>query len=375
MHVFVNHLLHYGATSDMDLTISRHMSRLREHVPIDVEFNSARLQPLLLHGARRLTTTRLAALARRLPRHRIAVPTWQVSRFDLAYHFHIAPRYWGFGRIPPSVLRRHWLTDRMLRASGVQDRAPIRRRIVEFSKSHDACITSTRSSVPLFEELLAGVGARVHYCPFFLPDVVALDPRRLADKCREEIVRVLFVGGDGRRKGVHILLAALAMLEKSVARQIHADIVTKTTIDVASLGGVSCTWHPGLPHDEVMRLMSLAQVFCMPTHHDSYGVVFVEAMSQGCAVIADDDLPRLEMIRDNGAGICVDPTTADAPRAVADALTRLVQDVDARVACMRRAHQAFIMEFAADVVAKKHETIFREVIDRGRRPAPPRGPR
>jgi len=363
MRILVNYLPHFGKTTDADLAMLQHLGRIGEHIPIDIVFNKSVIQPQILRFGRRLQTTRFARWAKAIPQYSVVIPPWQARGFNLVYSFHIAPFYFpGFSH-PPNVMHRHWITDRYIRHQGIVDLGKFRKGIISNDLPGDISITSTKSSVPLFKEMLAGIVKDVYYSPFFLPDIVPIDLLRLDAKQGQEVVRLLFVGADGGRKGIHVLTAALGILTPSVARRLHVDVVTSTPVDIAHLRCKSVVVHRRLPHADVMRLMAQANVFCMPTLHDTYGLVFLEAMSQGCAIISDDDLPRIEMIRDSGCGVCVDPAAGDAPARVAAAIAHMVEDESARENCSRKARETFVREYAAEAVAVRLQMIFKKIVE------------
>jgi glycosyltransferase involved in cell wall biosynthesis len=225
-------------------------------------------------------------------------------------------------------------------------------------------MVSTRFAVPRFQEVLKGFIDHVHYCPFFLPYLNPIDDRTLNSKSKSDNVRLLFVGRDGARKGVATLLKALDSLSVATARKLEVDVVTETQLDARPKNLSAFRHHARLANDKTVELMRDAHVFCLPTLSDVYGVVFVEALSQGCAVIADNDLTRLEIVQENKAGFCVDPTDREQ---LANAMEQLVSDRAQLVRCMNSAKLAFDQHFAADVTARRHEKIFREMIKTGRR--------
>ncbi len=62
-----------------------------------------------------------------------------------------------------------------------------------------------------------------------------------------------------------------------------------------------------------------------PAYDEDYGLTAIEAMAHGCPVIVCTDGGGLtELVADERTGLIVDPT----PRAIADAVERLVGDPD-----------------------------------------------
>jgi glycosyltransferase involved in cell wall biosynthesis len=70
-----------------------------------------------------------------------------------------------------------------------------------------------------------------------------------------------------------------------------------------------------------------AEVFCLPSRQEGFGIVFLEAMAAGLPVVAARAAAVPEVVEDGECGILVPPGDADALSA---ALDRLLGDADAR---------------------------------------------
>lgn len=62
-----------------------------------------------------------------------------------------------------------------------------------------------------------------------------------------------------------------------------------------------------LPHYQTLTHMSAADIFVMPSHRESFGIVFVEAMKHGCPAIGCKGTGAEEIITPNHDGYLVDP--------------------------------------------------------------------
>ena len=105
--------------------------------------------------------------------------------------------------------------------------------------------------------------------------------------------------------------------------------------------------------DDRAALYAGAEVFCLPSRREGFGLPLLEAMAQGTAVIGSAGTSLAEIVGDatDDAGVLVDP--AD-PAALTDALQRLLDDDDRRDELGRRARTraaAFTWERNARLLA------------------------
>ncbi len=72
--------------------------------------------------------------------------------------------------------------------------------------------------------------------------------------------------------------------------------------ELEGLATEGVTHHAHLPNDQVLRLMRAADYFVLPTLHDTFGYVAVEALSRGTPVIATNTCALPEIVDDGGCG-------------------------------------------------------------------------
>ena len=144
---------------------------------------------------------------------------------------------------------------------------------------------------------------------------------------------LLFVGRLVPTKGLRDLLAAVATCrrERGIA-EMRLRIVGLGPEErglrrqAAKLGLGDCVDFCGyVPDREKEALMAGCRIFCMPSHHESFGMAAVEAMALGCPVLACDVEGLPEAV--GGGGILVPPRS---PGALAKALAVLWNDETAR---------------------------------------------
>jgi glycosyltransferase involved in cell wall biosynthesis len=122
--------------------------------------------------------------------------------------------------------------------------------------------------------------------PLFVPHLRSAAESVLDKHRKASPVRLLFVGNDARRKGLKEALDAFAHLPEAVRQSSLFTIVSHfdrsfdgSRVSVPSDPRV--TVHGGLPQADVLELMRESHVLVNAAHCESYGNVFLEAMSQG----------------------------------------------------------------------------------------------
>jgi len=237
-----------------------------------------------------------------------------------------------------------------------------------------------------FRKQFPQMAHKVRTVPPFLDYISAL-PRAdvLAKHSGQQIIKLLFVGNDARRKGLPALVAALrglpahtsARLELTIISQfidgevdiagLPARIITGgkiTASEVFSRTGAAIKQGP-LTVQEVLKHMAESHVFVMPTLADTFGFVFPEAMAMGCAVIGPDRNPQKWILGQGSAGALVDP---HSPGELAAAIESLVHNEDLRTTLASAAWRRYQDVFSAPVVAAQYRTLFQEAIELHRQP-------
>ncbi|WP_456821014.1 glycosyltransferase family 4 protein [Cellulomonas sp. URHB0016] len=159
-----------------------------------------------------------------------------------------------------------------------------------------------------------------------------------------EAPTIAFLGRlDESRKGLPVLLGAMGQVLDSVpgARLIVAgrgetgeqqarELLGDRAGAVEFLGGVS--------DEDKARLLASVDVYCAPqTGGESFGIVLVEAMSAGAAVVASDLGAFSRVLDDGAAGVLF---TAGDSADLAATLVRVLKDADLRSTVTERARTA-----------------------------------
>ena len=137
-------------------------------------------------------------------------------------------------------------------------------------------------------------------------------------------VRLLFVGGDFRRKGGDTLLKAF---RDSLMPHCELDIVTRENVDTQGLTNVRVHHGLGPNVPELMALYARADIFTFPTLADTLPLVVMEAMASGLPVVTTTVGALREEVEDGVTGFLIPPGDANA---LAEATLRLVTNPQLR---------------------------------------------
>lgn len=197
--------------------------------------------------------------------------------------------------------------------------------------------------------------------PFFLPYLAAADYSCLERHIRADIIEILFVGNDVRRKGLDLLLEAFSGLSQGARRRTRLKIVSnfdRGGYSVASNEAI--TIHKGLGRGEVIDMMRRAHILVNLARFESYGFVFVEAMSQGMVCIGPDWEVQRELL-DYGRAGSVLPCDAEL---LMQKLEALIEDDTYRFALAAAGHLRFKEMFSPTIVAEQYARMFQSVAKR-----------
>jgi phosphatidylinositol alpha-mannosyltransferase len=137
---------------------------------------------------------------------------------------------------------------------------------------------------------------------------------------------VLFLGRHEPRKGLSVLLDAMALLPPDVTLWVGSDGPQTDALRAATVGDPRIVWIGRISDEERAARLRGADVFCAPSlGGESFGVVLLEAMAAGVAVVASD-LPGYRAVARPGLDAVLVPP-GDAP-ALARSLREVLGDGD-----------------------------------------------
>lgn len=138
-------------------------------------------------------------------------------------------------------------------------------------------------------------------------------PRTKKDTSKDDVFRILCVANYIPIKGQTYLIKAIYELTQS-GRKVVLNLIGQGPDEVMlkslthELGLNDRVSFLGLkPYDEVYRYMALSDMFIMPSFYDSFGCVYVEAMSTGTVTCGCDIYGPKEIIEDGISGLLIKP--------------------------------------------------------------------
>lgn len=169
---------------------------------------------------------------------------------------------------------------------------------------------------------------------------------------------ILFVGRHEPRKGLAVLLEAMAELPPSVTLWVAGDGPETEVLRRRVAGDVRIEWLGRISEDEKASRLRGADVFCAPSlRGESFGVVLLEAMAAETPVVASELPGYANVARAGQDGLLVPPGDAAA---LAAALRRVLTDaVTARALVASGSERAahFSMARLAEVYVDHYEQV------------------
>ena len=244
-------------------------------------------------------------------------------------------------------------------------RAIIERELEEYEDA-DAVAVPTRFAADTF--VAHGIPrGKVHVNPYGIDP--ARFPARRPSSDGRRVPRILFVGRVGLRKGIPWLLRAFASLGRHAALELVGPVEKgmETVLAGEPTDGVAMAGP--LAGEGLARAYAGADIFCLPSIEDGFGLVLLEAMAAGLPVVATDVTGGIELVRPEREGFLVPPGDS---RALHDALSALVADADMRrrmgAAARARVEDAFTWRHYRD----RAITAYGRILTQGNAAAPAR---
>jgi len=186
---------------------------------------------------------------------------------------------------------------------------------------------------------------------------------------------ILFVGRLEPRKGAKYLLRAMPRILGEVPR---------ARLVVVGSGPMSGYYRSHLPEgiedrvkfvgrvsgEDLARHYAAAHVFCSPaTGGESFGIVLIEAMAAGAAVVASDIAGYRDVVVDGENGLLTRPGDPDS---IAEAVIRLAGDEELRKRLVESGGRD-VRQYSWTRVTRRILDVYESVVDRGGSHAAERG--
>jgi glycosyltransferase involved in cell wall biosynthesis len=264
------------------------------------------------------------------------------------------PVVWMNALVDPEMVKSYF----RLSQAQMDEEAEVKGRLFRQATVVQVC---TEAEAARHARLFPDIAERFVPVPLFGPHLWSA-PESVLEKHREASpVKLLFVGNTPRLKGLQETLDAYASLPEQVRRSTLFTIVSHLdggSVDMPSDPRI--TLHRGLPQADVIELMRASHVLVNASRFESYGMIFLEAMSQGTLCVGPNWEVQRELFDDGRAGINVQCDTG----LLREAMLRAIQDGEHRLALASAGWRRFNQLYAPSVVAERYANLFRAVAAR-----------
>jgi glycosyltransferase involved in cell wall biosynthesis len=201
----------------------------------------------------------------------------------------------------------------------------------------------------------------VHERHFCIPNGVPLQTDR--GYRPGEPLRLAFLGRIVEFKNPHLLVDALAQLREFGWRlDIFGDGPDRARLEALVPDSVRdrVHWHGRVPGPD--QAFAGSDVLCMPTRHDAYPLVALEAMARGVPVIASAIGGLPEMLGDGEAGVLVPQPTLEE---WVGTLREVLRQPEALKAVARAGWERVRTEYSVSVMAERYQAAMADALTAG----------
>ena len=259
-------------------------------------------------------------------------------------------------RLPNAVkVVIHWHAD--IENKGLLGRLvrPIERAML---RRADKVVTTTEVYAKA-SSALKDLGSRVNAIPIGIADI-----EKVSSCAITEVPYVLFVGRLVPYKGLNVLMEAAAKVKGNIEFRIVGigPELSELKSQVKRLGVSDRVKFLGrVGERQLQEIMQGAAIFCLPSINrlEAFGVVLLEAMRAGLAVVSSD-IPGSGVSWVNSTGLNV---PVKDPKALAEAIDRLLANPQERERLGRRARLRFESEFQRELMVKRFLEIYMHLVE------------
>ncbi|MFJ7440046.1 glycosyltransferase [Methylorubrum thiocyanatum] len=193
----------------------------------------------------------------------------------------------------------------------------------------------------------------------------------LVDGLPDDVVRILYVSRLEKRKGTDIFLEAVVKL-LSKHSNIRVDIIGrdphisepersfKVQFESRYPEQSNIVFHGEISDDKIIPFYNNADIFCVPSRYESFGIIFIEAMRYRLPVVTLNVGGASDIVQDGLTGLlCPDANSS----ILCSALERLYCDPSLRRQMGEAARNRFLDMYENDVVIDHMITALRAISD------------
>ena len=189
---------------------------------------------------------------------------------------------------------------------------------------------------------------------------VEVERYRSAEPYKTDSPTIFFCGRHEERKGLNVLLDALATLPPHVRCWIASEGPETADLQARYAGDPRVEWLGRISDEEKIARLNGATVFCAPSlHGESFGVVLIEAMAAGTPVVASS-LPGYQNVATDDLNALLVPPGDVQALAAGLATVLFDRPVAER---LRVAGTARAADFSMDALAQRYVEIYERVVD------------
>lgn len=260
----------------------------------------------------------------------------------------------------PVLTNTGFMTNEFSGVARDEDRLEEVKKLRRLSSLATLITFSTQDAINRYCCFEPDMRSRIRVAPFLIRPIVPVTDEEITRKHMNGKIKIAFIGSEGKRKGIVNLLKAITNIYREEADFFsNCEFHFVTRDDIKLPAGISYKHDSFLPNETVKQILRDAAIFAMPTTKESYGIVYIEAMGNGCAVLCDDEMPRREIFR-NRLAVFTDPQSVTS---IESGLRKLVLDQPYRMQLARDAYRHFSQTYSFEVVSNYYRELFRETID------------
>lgn len=169
-------------------------------------------------------------------------------------------------------------------------------------------------------------------------------------------LRLLYVGVINENKNISATVQAMEILKtEGISAELTAvGKIRDQKVFQALKSSPLVQFKAPVRQEELLQIYRNHDIFVMPSRHESFGLVYAEAMSQGLPVIYSKGQGFDGQFKDGEVGFAVDPTD---PKDLADKIRRIREDFER----LQVSAQSNLSKFDWDTIAETYSDIYRSV--------------